>query len=340
MHKRIYHSFGYLICIIIELYFNEMYFYYSPSANPFFNLALEEFLFENSTEDFVLIYINSDSVICGKHQTAVAESNAEFLFRNNIPLIRRFSGGGTVFHDNGNINLSFITTGKDSKVIDFRRYAESMVRFLAGLKINAQINERNDITIEGFKVSGHAAHAKNKRALHHGTLLYDSRLQRLSDGLRSNKDKFISRAVQSVRSKVTNVKPYLKNDLSINEFIEQLSHHLINEFSISGKYELSGTDKQEVENLANEKYTTYEWNYGYGPNYTFEVDFILSEKQIRLEFYVEEGIVTNIKFLQNSKFDDNWINLIGERHNWERFSKKFQISLGNKISKTILPNFF
>lgn len=308
--------------------------------NPYFNLALEEFLFENSTEEFILIYINSDSVICGKHQTAVAESNSEFLNRNSIPLIRRFSGGGTVFHDTGNINLSFITTGKDSKVIDFRRYAESMVRFLLGKKINAQITERNDIAIDGFKVSGHAAHAKNKRALHHGTLLFDSRLQRLSEGLRSNNDKFISRAVKSVRSKVTNVRPYLKSDLSIDEFIEQLCDHLIFEFDVSGKYELSTTDIKEVEKLANEKYATFEWNYGYGPAYTFAVDFILSDNPIQLEFYVKEGIVVNIEFIQNSKFDDDWKSLIGEKHHWKNFSDRFLSSFGNDISNKILPNFF
>ncbi len=299
--------------------------YLSPSSDPFYNLALEETLF-NLNENIILIYINRDSVICGKHQNAVAESNSRFLHEMKVPLIRRFSGGGTVYHDKGNVNFSFITTGADSKVIDFKKYAALVRDFLRTIQIKAEITDRNDLTIDGFKITGHAAHAKNKRALHHGTLLFDSRLQYLSEGLNSNREKFVSRAVESVRSKVTNISQYLDNSLNINEFVDMLILYLSNDLGANGEIVISDSQKNSIQLLADEKYKSFEWNYGYGPDYTFSISEDTGSGYLDLKFKVSKGCFEQVEVSKNTTFDAGWKDLTGKKHYWsdmeDFFAKK------------------
>jgi len=313
---------------------------HSPSNDPYFNLALEEYLFENFQENFILIYINSDSVVCGKHQNAVAESNSRFLFENEVPLIRRFSGGGTVYHDVGNINFSFITTGKDNKVIDFKRYAQPIVNFLRSLGIHAELSDRNDIMIEGFKVSGHAAHAKNKRALHHGTLLYNSDLEKLSLGLRSNPDKFESRAVKSVRSQVANISQYFDNNLDINEFVEMLGNSLIREFPMEGVFNIPDKDNGIIEKLIVDKYKTFDWNYGYGPDYKFHINIELGDEFTEMNISVSKGLIIEVEILKKTTFDQLLKQLEGTQHFWPLLSKKLTGLICENQSIKIIDQFF
>lgn len=312
-----------------------MFTYLSQSTDPHFNLALEEFLFRQK-EDFILLYINSDAVICGKHQNAVAESNSQFLFENKVPLIRRFSGGGTVYHDKGNINLSFIHTGKDNKVIDFKKYALKIIDFLKDLGVEAVLSERHDIFVDGKKITGNAAHAKNKRALHHGTLLFNSDLDRLSLGLKSNKDKFKSRAVKSNRSPVTNLKDHLSSDIELDNFIQRLMKYLKKEFSSISKHTLQDIDIQEINNLSEEKYQTFKWNYGYGPKYSFEASFIIDKDDVLIKAEVEEGIIIAIE--SDSVVD--WSTFIGLNHEWSVISNKLVELFGEAKAKNLIHHFF
>lgn len=255
-------------------------------------------------------------------------------------MIRRFSGGGTVFHDVGNINFSFIVTGKDSKVIDFKHYALPIVNFLRSLGIHAELSERNDILIEGFKVSGHAAHAKNKRSLHHGTLLYNSNLQKLSKGLKSTPDKFKSRAVQSVRSPVANVNQYFSNKLDISEFVEMLGDYLLKEFPTDGYYQLTNEDKVQVEKLVADKYKTFDWNYGYGPDYSFECQFEIDSESIELKIEVSKGVIVDVEILKKSTFDGALKELTGIRHFWQAMNKKLTDLFGEKQGNQLIDHFF
>lgn len=278
-----------------------MRFYLSTGNDPTFNLAMEEYLFGREGEDFLFIYINSPSVICGKHQNAVAESNSAFLSAENIPLIRRFSGGGTVYHDGGNLNFSFICSHEAGKVIQFAHYARPVVDFLRSLGIKALLNQRNDIEVGGLKVSGHAAHARKLRAVHHGTLLYDANLQFLSASLRSSPSKFHSRAVKSVRSPVANLRNFLNRDLDVNEFTEMLSEHLLKSFNAGGTFSPDSGALQMVEKLAAEKYGNFSWNYGYSPEYRFEVSFPKERTEGLFRFGVKEGIISEIERLENGE---------------------------------------
>ena len=317
-----------------------MKYYQSPSFDPAYNLALEEFLFNKATAEYLLIYRNENSVVCGKHQNPVAEINTVFLRENNIPLHRRFSGGGTVFHDLGNINFSFITSGENAKVIDFVKYASSIVSFLKSRGIEASLSERNDILLNGKKITGHAAHSKSKRALHHGTLLFDANLSLLSNSLKSDKEKFKSRAVKSVPSPVTNLCAEHGISQDIENFIGDLILHLRRIFSINDQEVLDEKDLSDIHQLAESKYRDWEWNYAYGPAYTFEIAKEVFNTNLRLEIAVDKGIISNISFHESSTFDSALKRLIGKRHDYTKVFDVLNAKLDDQIAHTITNLFF
>ncbi len=151
------------------------------STDPFFNLAVEEYLLRNRTEDFLVLGINDPSVIIGKHQVAHREADTKFVMENNIPVIRRISGGGTVYHDFGNVNFSFILNSARGTQVDFRKYTLPVIEFLASLKVNAELEGKNDLKVNGLKISGNAEHVYRERVLHHGTLLFNADLGKLGN---------------------------------------------------------------------------------------------------------------------------------------------------------------
>ncbi len=173
-----------------------------------------------------ILWQNSPAVIVGKHQNALAEINVAFVMANNIPVVRRLTGGGTVFHDKGNINFTFIKNADDEgKMIDFRKYAGPILEGLQSLGLNAQFSARNDIFLNDKKISGNAEHiyAKKKRVLHHGTLLFNSNLALLNEAIKANPDRYIDKAVNSVRSVVTNIVDYLNPAITVESFYTDFS---------------------------------------------------------------------------------------------------------------------
>ena len=156
-----------------------------------------------------MLWQSEDSVVVGKHQNAMAEINYRFLQREGVPVARRLSGGGTVFHGDGNVNFTYLINGEKGKLIDFRRFVSPVVDYLATLGIPAEIGTRNDILVEGLKVSGNAEHVYRSRVLHHGTLLFGANLERPNMAIQVVPGRFTDRAVQSNRSKVTNISNYL-----------------------------------------------------------------------------------------------------------------------------------
>ncbi|MEQ8325395.1 MAG: lipoate--protein ligase [Vicingaceae bacterium] len=304
----------------------------SAENNPAFNLALEEFLFENEKEDYLLIYVNDDAVICGKHQNAVAESNSEFLTTQKIPLLRRFSGGGTVYHDRGNINFSFITSGENSRVIDFKRYANPVVTFLQSKGIDARLSSRNDIMLGEKKISGHAAHSKGKRALHHGTLLYSADLTRLRFALKSEHEKFKSRAVKSVRSSVTNICDEYHGLPSMEKFTKEMANELCAEFDISDERRLSAAEIVSIRTMASSKYASSNWNYGYGPDYSVEIRKNVNGKNLFVDIAVSNGLIQSIDFIEKSTFESAFSGMLGTWFGWDEIYQLLQKEMSKELA--------
>ena len=179
-----------------------MFVYHSNSLNPFFNIAAEEFFFKKKTSDFFLLYRNNDAVIIGKHQNAFAEANLQEIHKNNIPVIRRLSGGGTVYHDHGNINFTFIVNKKGKHIVDFKEHMQPIFELLLDMGIDVKFSKRNDLFIDKNKISGNAEHVVRNRVLHHGTLLFNSKLSSLKNMLHVDDKLYKSKAIKSVKSPV------------------------------------------------------------------------------------------------------------------------------------------
>jgi len=239
------------------------------SLDPTFNLAVEESLFQSVEpgQSLFLLWRNRPSVIVGRHQNTVEEVNQNFVCDNSIDVVRRMSGGGAVYHDEGNINFSFLVWNGEGCDQGFARFLEPVTEALADLGLHAEYSSRNDITISGRKVSGSAQRRSGSRLLHHGTLLVDLDMDRLGQALSGHPDKYTSKGVPSHRARVVNLKELLPPDWSRDACLERVQAALLNRCA-RHRVGLSPAQQEAAQRLADSRYRTWEWNYGQSPPYT------------------------------------------------------------------------
>lgn len=316
----------------------------NESLDPRFNLALEEYVIKYLEPDnpFILLWQNAPSVIIGRFQNTLEEINVEFIKNRNINVVRRITGGGAVYHDLGNLNFSFIEK-TESENIDFRKYNERIVKALAKIGVKAEHNSRNDIAIDGNKFSGNAQYIYKGKVLHHGTILFNSNLEDVQAALNVNYEKFTSKAVKSVRSRVTNVVDYLVNPVSIQEFKQILLKTLFDDKPII-EYKLSEADLENIKKLMREKYSTWEWNYGSSPTFNFNKAhrFACGKIDIRLE--VDKGLIKDAKifgdFFSNEDIGDLEQLLIGNKYDQEKIKEKLEkVKLEKYFGQVTLEEF-
>jgi len=260
-----------------------------PNSDPYFNLAAEEYFLKNFQEDFFMLWRSRPSVVVGKHQNALAEINHEFVRSHEIPVARRLSGGGTVFHDPGNVNFTFIRNVANISEVNFKVFTVPVIEALRKLGVEAYSTGRNDLLIDGKKISGNAEHVHRNRVLHHGTLLFDSRLEALKGALKVDLSKFEDKAVQSNRSEVTNISNYLPNPISVEEFTDFLFGEICETYPDFQVYEPTPEDIRAIEKLSIEKYQTWDWIFGYSPRYRFTNTQDTTNGVISVSLVVEKG---------------------------------------------------
>ena len=294
-----------------------------------------------------MLYRNRPSIIVGKHQNALAEINPEFVKKKNIMVVRRLSGGGAVYHDLGNLNFTFIRSGEMGKMVDFEKYSRPIMEVLNNLSVPARFEGVNDLRIGDKKISGNAEHVFKNRVLHHGTLLFSSNLSDLNKALKIREGVYRDKAVRSVRSNVVNISRFLKSEIPILEFRDLIFQHILTTFSDAEEYELSGKDLRSIRQLMEEKYSRWEWNFGYSPRYQLEHSIQLGEKKLSVRLLVEHGIISEIHLLdQQTKrtLPEMEQELTGVPHNQTAILKKldtFDISpFLPGIDKHILINGF
>ena len=239
------------------------------TTDPAFNLAMEQYVFDSLPRDrsYWMLWQNDNAIIIGKHQNTLSEINESFVREHGIRVVRRLSGGGAVYHDMGNLNFTVITDAGEDNSLDFRLFCEPVIGALASLGVTAELNGRNDITVGGQKFSGNAQYLRDGRVMHHGTILFDSDLSVVAQALQVDPEKIQSKGIASVRSRVTNVRPHLPQDCTLDEFRRALLRHIL--ASTPGEaYPLTEEDLAAVERLRRQRYATWEWNYGYSPECT------------------------------------------------------------------------
>lgn len=266
------------------------------STEPYFNLAAEEYFFNNFSENIFMLWRNSPAIIVGKHQNTLAEINYDYVKENNIKVVRRMTGGGAVFHDLGNINFTFIETGESEKLVDFRKYVQPILDILLKLGVNAKFEGRNDLTIDGKKFSGNAEHAYKNRILHHGTILFSAKMSDLSQALNVKDVKYTDKAVKSVRSRVTNVSEHLQTPLTVLEFINLVFNHILEMYEDAKIYEITEEDMKKINELVEKKYSTWEWNFGYSPEYNFSKSVRTEGGTLEVSMFVENGVIQRLRF--------------------------------------------
>ncbi len=308
---------------------------HQTSTNPYFNIATEEFLLKNFTEDIFLIYRNEPSVIVGKHQNTMAEINLEFVKKRGLPVIRRLSGGGTVYHDLGNVNYTFITNGSEGNLVDFRKHTQPIIDVLQTLGVDARIGGKNDIRVGDKKISGNAEHIYKNRVLHHGTLLFSSKLDELNESIKVNPNTYTDKAVKSIRSHVTNISEHLKCEISIDDFIISISSHIKKQFTNTKGFQLSPANINAINQLIETKYSTWDWNFGYSPSYSLNKHIAINNKVINIQINVDKGIISqlaisgNLIIIERIKELEQLLN--GCSHNFDEIS--------NRLSKIVLNDF-
>ncbi len=240
----------------------------SPFTQPSLNLALEEYIFDNFTaNDIVMLWRNERSVIIGKNQNAYAEIDLDFVEKNSIPVVRRITGGGAVFHDLGNINFTFISDYKDGDFGAYALFAKPVCDFLGRLGIAAEVSGRNDIIADGYKISGNAQAVRKNRILQHGTLLYSADLGKLAGALKPRPVKLSGKGISSVRSRVENIKTLGFCTLSAEEFLSSLYDFFISRPNAE-KYCLNEENVAAAKALCRERYENFEWNFGFSPAFS------------------------------------------------------------------------
>ena len=238
----------------------------TETTDPYYNLALEEYLLNTVDQESCILYLwqNRHTGVIGRNQNPWQECRTGQLEEDGGFLARRLSGGGAVYHDLGNLNYTFIVHPARNEVLSFQEFVQPLILTLRKLGIEAQSSGRNDVLIAGKKVSGSAQYAKNGRLLHHGCILVNCDVDALSGALNVSENKFRSKGIKSVRSRVTCVNDHLSRPLTVEEFKRIFIRQVSMEQTLR-PIELGAEDLRRVRELRDHQYATWEWNYGGSP---------------------------------------------------------------------------
>lgn len=283
-----------------------MYYVVMKSNDIRDNLATEQYLmnYKEFSEPLVLFYIEGSCIIVGRNQNTIEELNNEYVREHNITVTRRLSGGGAVYQDLGNLCFSFVVDATDEKFGDFKKIVQPMVEALHKLGAQgAAVSGRNDILVDGKKFSGNAMYTKNGKTFSHGTLSYDVDLDVLTKALHVNKDKIESKGIKSIRSRVTNIRPYLAKQyqhLTTEQFRDVLLLSLFDAHDLDEikdhEYQITAQDQTKIDEIKEQYYYNWDWVYGKSPEFMVKKRKHFDMGTIDARFQVQHGKISAARF--------------------------------------------
>jgi len=271
-----------------------MILYIGRSTDPTLNLALEECFLREYEEEVFMLWQNDNTIVVGKNQNTLAEIDLDYVKTNGIRVVRRITGGGAVYHDMGNLNFTYIANCEGEWESDFSRFATPVISALSKLGIKAEVSGRNDIVVDGKKFSGNAQTIVGNRLLHHGTILFNADVSVLSKALTPDPEKIQSKGIKSVSSRVVNLSELLPGGIDAARLASLICDEVREMFGAS-EYQLSDEELSRAEKLADEKYRTWEWNFGYSPKYTFTKKKRFDGGTVNVFISVSEGEIEEVK---------------------------------------------
>ena len=268
----------------------------SDRTDPAFNLALEEYIFETLEpgRECFMLWQNKNTIVVGKYQNTAEEINREYVESRGIRVVRRLSGGGAVYHDNGNLNFTFIVNQDTRPDFNFQLFCIPVVKALQQFGVAASFTGRNDLVIDGKKISGNSQYTRRGRILHHGCIMLDSNLEHVQDALRVKAAKFTSKSVKSVQSRVTTINEHAPRRISMEEFRQALKKEVFTAADME-PYQLTSEDLCKIEELAEKKYRSWEWTYGFFPEYSISREEKLENGLVTVRMEADHGRIRQIR---------------------------------------------
>jgi lipoate-protein ligase A len=266
-------------------------------TDPRRNLALEEYVLRTFRDDesYLLFYINAPSVIIGRNQNTIEEINPDYVRENGIHVVRRISGGGAVYHDTGNLNFSMVAPYTPEDFNRYEKFTRPVIEVLREMGVPAELGTRNDILVEGRKVSGNAQFVSRGRMFSHGTLLVHSDLSAVDEALRPRPEKVESRSHKSVRSRVANISEFLDEPIDAPTLRDRIIERAFSEAGSPADVDLTEAGEAEISRLAAEKYGSWEWNYGQSPPFTVQRERRLAAGLLELRIQVVRGKICSVE---------------------------------------------
>lgn len=292
-------------------------------TDPMINLAIEEYILENfgETDSYLLFYVNKPSIIIGRNQNTIEEINTDYVDENNIKVVRRLSGGGAVYHDDQNLNFSFITKDDGESFQNFKKFTQPIVDALNKKGVPAEMQGRNDLVVNGRKISGNAMFSTRGRMFSHGTLMLNSEIEELSKALKVKKIKIESKGIKSIRSRVANISEFLDEKITMDAFKELILQSVFDVEDIKDvpKYELTQEDWDNIYEISKNRYQNWEWNYGKSPAFNIQEAHKFPAGLVDVRLNVKNGKIEGCKifgdFFGVGNIADLEEKLLGLRHN-------------------------
>ncbi|MBE7081123.1 MAG: lipoate--protein ligase [Clostridiales bacterium] len=309
----------------------KFYFITHDNTDAYFNLASEEYLLKQTDNYYIYLWVNDRAVIVGTNQNAIEEVNLAYTEKAGVKVVRRLTGGGTVYHDKGNICYTVIAPYNQNEE-HYKKFTAPIIEYLNSLGVNAKFSGRNDITIDDKKISGNAQTVYKDRIMHHGTILYNTDSSELAKCLNPSKLKMQSKGIKSVRARVTNVIEHLEKKMTVDEFKTGLKNEFLKSCT---PYEFTDEDLTSINKLVEEKYSKYEWNIGRSPvganTFTEKFEFGI----LTLTFSTKNGVVSDAEifgdFFEKKPIKEFANTLNGIKFSKADFEKAFS-NIGDYIS--------